>query len=337
MQARTILVAVAAVLLAAGAAQADVFNMGGTRDPATGVWTGLASLEMVHVGDPGNTGDVAGAGASGIYGAVSYQYNIGKYDVTAGQYTEFLNAVAKTDTYGLYRAYMSNTKYGACGITQDGSVGSYTYSVASDRANKPVTSVSFWDACRFANWLNNGRPTGAEGSGTTETGAYTLNGYNGVDGGTIQRNSSATWAVTSLNEWYKAAYYDPTLNGGSGGYWAFPTQSNTISTAMANYGRVVEDTTDVGSYPYPSYYGTFDQCGNVWQWNEKILSDSRRGQRGGAFDEEDERYMQPGSQYGVEPRLEYVEFGFRVVQVPEPATLSLLALGGLAMIRRRRH
>ena len=29
---------------------------------------------------------------------------MGKYDVTVGQYCEFLNAVAKTDTYGLYNS-----------------------------------------------------------------------------------------------------------------------------------------------------------------------------------------------------------------------------------------
>ena len=39
-------------------------------------------------------------------GAVDYNYSIDKYDVTLGQYTQFLNAVAKTDTYGLYNSYM---------------------------------------------------------------------------------------------------------------------------------------------------------------------------------------------------------------------------------------
>ncbi|MBT3200403.1 MAG: PEP-CTERM sorting domain-containing protein [Phycisphaerales bacterium] len=29
--------------------------------------------------------------------------------------------------------------------------------------------------------------------------------------------------------------------------------------------------------------------------------------------------------------------GFQVVEVPEPATMGLLALGGLAMLRRRRR
>ena len=65
------------------------------------------------------------------------------------------------------------------GITQSGSSGSYSYSVTgsdSQAANCPIFDVSWGDAARFCNWLQNGQPTGAEGTGTTETGAYTLNG-----------------------------------------------------------------------------------------------------------------------------------------------------------------
>ena len=47
----------AMVVLAAGAAQADVFNMGGTRNPTTGTWTGSASLEFFAVGYLRNAGD----------------------------------------------------------------------------------------------------------------------------------------------------------------------------------------------------------------------------------------------------------------------------------------
>jgi len=38
---------------------------------------------------------------------VAYNYHIGKYDVTVGQYTAFLNAVAATDKYGLYIPQMA--------------------------------------------------------------------------------------------------------------------------------------------------------------------------------------------------------------------------------------
>jgi hypothetical protein len=42
------------LLVLAAAVKADVFNMGGTRNPATGTWTGLASHEFVPVGDAGS-------------------------------------------------------------------------------------------------------------------------------------------------------------------------------------------------------------------------------------------------------------------------------------------
>jgi hypothetical protein len=40
--------------------------------------------------------------------------------------------------------------------------------------------------------------------------------------------------------------------------------------------------------------------------------------------------------YGTDPSRGYTNAGFRVVQVPEPATMGLLALGGLGMLIRRR-
>ena len=101
----------------------------------------------------------------------AYAYQIGKYEVTAGQYTEFLNAVADSDTYGLYSTLMGDIlNYGA-NIQRTGSSPNYSYSVAADWANRPVNYVSFWDAARFANWLHNGQPTGPQGPGTTEDGA----------------------------------------------------------------------------------------------------------------------------------------------------------------------
>ena len=54
------------------------------------------NIETVPVGNPGNAADTRYASPG--YGAVPYLCNIGKFEVTAGQYTEFLNKVAATDT-----------------------------------------------------------------------------------------------------------------------------------------------------------------------------------------------------------------------------------------------
>jgi formylglycine-generating enzyme len=305
--------------------------------PLLGAGAASASITipMVPVGNPGNAADATG------FGSVAYSYNIGEYDVTSSQYTAFLNAVAATDTFGVYNSYMAGTTRGHPGIVQSGSPGSYTYSVIDGRGNYPVTDVTFWDTTRFANWLDNGQPTGAEGPGTTETGTYTLTS---TENNTVTRNANYTWAVTSENEWYKAAYYTPA--GGTGNtnpnYWLYPTQSNTISLSQANYYTGASsgpgsgtDTTPVGSYAYPSYYGTYDEGGDVFQWNESIYFGLYRGLRGGSCGSSGNYLQSGGGSYGY-PAVDGDFIGFRVSQVPEPASLGILGLGVIGMLGRRR-
>ena len=60
----------------------------------------LVDIQTVPVGNPGNSGEWSGQSYGGwgpdrVCGAVDYSYAIGKYEVTSGQYTAFLNAVAK--------------------------------------------------------------------------------------------------------------------------------------------------------------------------------------------------------------------------------------------------
>ena len=294
----------------------------------------------VTVDNPGNTGEWSGEsyggyGPDGIVGAVDYTYNIGKYEVTAGQYTEFLNQkAADTDTHGLYSTEMWNNAYG-CKIQRSGSPGNYTYSVAPDRANRPVNYVSFWDTLRFTNWLQNG-----QGNGDTETGAYTLSGYKGADGRTIARNPGAKWFLPSENEWYKAAHHKN--DGDTGNYFDYPTSSNTQpgrdqteSTNSGNNGTFYEDgptwpdpaghtigspyyRTEVGDYENSqSAYGTFDQGGNIYEWNETVLNDTHRVNRGGSFSYYPDG-MLASFRYNIYPTLENIDTGFRVAALPDP-------------------
>jgi hypothetical protein len=105
-------------------------------------------------------------------GAVSYPFRMGKTEITNAQYVQLLNAVAASDPVLLYNPSMGNQPWG--GIIQNGASGNYTYSVKSQYANKPAAYVDIWDAERFANWMHNGQPSGAQGPSTTEDGAYTL-------------------------------------------------------------------------------------------------------------------------------------------------------------------
>jgi hypothetical protein len=82
------------------------------------------NIEAVPVGHVGNLND----NVTGL-GRVDYEYCIGKYEVTLAQYTEFLNAVAKTDTYRLYAGWMT-LNANTCGISRQG-----TYPHRADEAD----------------------------------------------------------------------------------------------------------------------------------------------------------------------------------------------------------
>jgi hypothetical protein len=131
---------------------------------------------------------------------------------------------------------------------------------------------------RYANWMSNGKE-----SGSTESGAYTLNGQ--TSGLLPERNPNAGFYVPTENEWYKSAYYDPMLNSGSGGYRSYATASDTAPgnsvgsasnqanylasgiasvTQVSTYDPSQKYLTDVGAFVgSASFYGTFDQGGNA--------------------------------------------------------------------------
>lgn len=282
------------------------------------------TIGTVAIGNAGNASDPITA-----RGAVSYAFNIGATEVTNAQYAAFLNAKAATDTYSLYNTEMAGT-YG--GINRSGTAGSYTYSTVSGRADNPVNFVSYWDSLRFANWLHNG-----QGSGATETGAYTLTS-SGISANSIARNSDWRWAVTSDNEWYKAAYHQPASEGGpSDNYWLYPMGTDSIpSDSEANINNVVGNTVAVGSYA-ANFYGTFDMAGNVMEWTEAAMTSSfgsYRFLRGGSFTNYYGDIRSNWYFYEV-PTAEDRRFGFRVSQIPSPASFALLSLGMLGPRGRR--
>ena len=281
------------------------------------------TIETVAIGDTGNVADTAAhSGNSAGQGSVGYNYNIGKYEVTAGQYTAFLNAKANiSDTYGLYNTSMWSNSYG-CKIQQTSISGGFSYSVAADYANRAVNYVSYWDSLRFTNWLGNG-----QGASSTETGAYTLNGYMGYDGRTISRNTGATWAVTSEDEWYKAAYY----KSGTYSLYANGTSVAPVAGTASNYNMAIGHTWDGTINGALEQNGTKDMMGNVWEWNEAIVYQDAnyayRGLRGGSFYSD---YLNLQSSIrNCDPSGEIIFIGFRVSQIPEPSSIIAL-LGGLA-------
>ncbi len=292
-----------------------------------GVSTAEVAVSLVPVGNPGNAADTIDV--NGVRcGAVANVYHIGKYEVSNTEYVEFLNAADPTgaNPYGIYNASMSSDVRGGISYTSGNPNGS-KYAVRTNMGPKPVNFVSFWDAARFCNWLNNG-----QGSANLTTGAY----VNVGDQANFARQAGARVFLPTRHEWYKAAYYDPNKGGaGVPGYWMYATKSAstpTIATANAtggisnpganvvNYWKGADwngqdgNVTTVGSAgaSSASAYGTFDQCGNVWEWGETPDINGTRSLLGGTWDAQGALYLAK-SFWGVyAPANEGNNIGFRI-------------------------
>ena len=113
------------------------------------------AFDSVLVGNINNANNANDAATGSVYGAVAYAYSIAKNETTISQDAEFLNAAAKTDSYGLYSTFMTTSSIN--GISRSGSSGAFTYSVAADSGNRPIAGSMrrvFATGCRTAS-----RPT----------------------------------------------------------------------------------------------------------------------------------------------------------------------------------
>jgi sulfatase modifying factor 1 len=295
------------------------------------------TIETVRVGRPGNKPDTTG------YGRVESNYAIGKYEITISQYTAFLNAVAASDPYRLYNpALMTNPLNG--GITRSGSDGSYIYTPISGTDQLPITGVSWFDAARFVNWLDNGQPTGASSAQTTEDGTYSLKGA--INGPSISRNTvntntgtSPRYAIPTENEWYKAAFYSPKRKQGASNYYRYATQSDqTPGNRIGNDSNQVNYILDVNGFysvtqqPFVntnqnhlsavgSYsasegpFGTYDQNGGVWEVLDNGGVNRRDAPlRGGGWTSL-ASLLQSGYRIAAATESEAVNAGFRIVEL----------------------
>ncbi len=298
---RHLLFPVAAMLgfLLPAAAYADWFGTGDNR----------FEIPFVTIGSPGNAADTTGA--PNPVGRVDYTYRIGKYEVPE-------EAVRKANAAASLAGNPLN-------ITLD-----------TRGPQKPATSLSWFEAARFVNWLN--EDVGAspaynfDAFGEFQLWAPSDAGYNAAN---PFRNSLARYVLPSVDEWYKAAYYDPVAEV----WWDYPTGSNDppIPIASGNApGTAVWDQTggpaDVQLAGGASPFGTVGQGGNVLEWEETstdlLNSDASepRGVRGGDSNPSSTT-LDLGSNFrnAAFPTIEPRNVGIRIVHVPEPVT-GLIAL-----------
>lgn len=266
----------------------------GILSAAPDYWTGANGTEMARVGDAGNSAYSSETSLYNGHGSVDYDYSIGKYEVTVSQYMNFiqsfgsnayvsmsetsdpLNVMLKTDIgdVTIYSGFSHQPNV----IAYDQETGQY--SVINNQGQTPITYVSAIAGALYANWLTNGAVAGAD----CLTGVYDFKTY-GFTADALKNadRRAGGYMLCSVDEWIKAGYYSPELNGGEGGYYTFATQSdsaptpslptteaNTANIASKNYNDAAHSKfTDVGSYSNSaSYYGTFDQEGNASEWTD---------------------------------------------------------------------
>ncbi|MFM2216579.1 MAG: hypothetical protein RL240_897, partial [Planctomycetota bacterium] len=249
------------------------------------------NMEFVTIGNPGNAADTTGD--PNPAGAVAYEYGIGKFEVSEDMIEKF-NA-------------------------------SQSLQIIKDTRGtaKPATNITWNEAARFVNWLNTS--TGNQAAYKFFYGDVNDNielwtpGEAGYDASNPMRNSLAKYFLPTTDEWYKAAYYNPTNST----YYDYATGSNTAPTAVASgtsagtaVYNVQPSPANVNQAGGLSPYGVMGQSGNVFEWQESYtsLGNSNRIIRGGGWEYGDS-FMMSATRYDLAPFLEYNSLGFRVASL----------------------
>jgi|GEM_PF-413552 len=174
-------------------------------------------------------------------GRVGYKYRIAETELTVAQWVTFLNTVDPRgrNRHRLWDAAQSSRvwpKYGSVNRNNRAPKGQRYYVASPEWANKPYNVADFTRAARLANSIDNGqliqkgtrKISTANGkrlgrttykvrlSRKTETGMYKMSKRKAT------RSSATGFAVSSQDEWIKAAYFDP-KGGGKHSYWGYPT------------------------------------------------------------------------------------------------------------------
>lgn len=305
-----------------------------------GVGQNHFSIDFVAIGNPGNSADMTGV--PNPAGSVPYEYRMGKYEVSR-------DMVDKANASGnLGITLFDMTDYGANG------------------PNKPATGVSWNEAARFVNWLNTSQGFTPAYKFQSQPGDLQYNpnediqlwqvGESGYNPANRFRNTLAQYFLPSVDEWYKAAYFDPQFSGGAGGYWNFPTGSNLPPSPVASgiipatavymqpFSQGPADVMQAGGL---SPYGVMGLAGNVVEWQETekdLINDngpSDRMARGGHWYESPNNFdeLAVWAYWSVGPSTDDCcrQIGFRVASVPEPQGQWLASLGAFVALWMRRY
>jgi formylglycine-generating enzyme required for sulfatase activity len=298
------------------------------------------TMEFVTIGNPGNTADTGGS--PNPAGSVAYGFQIGKYEVSRDMIVKY-NAEYGTAN-SLEITLQDMTAYGGNG------------------SSKPATGVSWNEAARFVNWLNTSQGYAAAykftTSGVNDNISWWTSGEEGYNAANPVRNSEARFVLPVMDEWYKAAYYDPDAVD----WFKYPTSGNTAPSQVPDGGGTDANTMvynssigirtavvpeDVNLAGGLSPYGVMAMGGNAREWME-TTGTSGHSARGGSYANPvtTSSASSPAGNFSAKLQDRYT--GFRVADleysapVPEPRSLIVLVSAGLVGVclrticRRRR-
>lgn len=325
---------------------------------------GLEFATVTHAGNRGaNASERFDPGISQKFwptlGSVDHEYRISTTEVSANQWLPFFLAF-------LPRYVESG------GSALDGRLGSEHLTFAGmpvwgvkPGEGRSAVRVGWEFAARYCNWLHNGAPTGPDVPlEVFQSGAYDMPALTGPNFDPNQlpltHSEGAKYWLPSVDEWVKAAHYDPDRYGdGQEGYWLRMGQQDEPLTpglpwegGQTSAGPGIDTSMiPVGAYgDVVSPWGLYDTSGGETEWTGDIgvnyffggdiVAENRYVLGTGLYstssffsDPTDGLLVQlfAGANIGGTPA------GFRIASlVPSPCAAGVLLAGVTMTVRRRR-
>ncbi len=306
-------------------------------------------FQWANISDRNNAA-YPGPGGNAGRGSVSYAYRISKLEITSQQWADFLNMAVRQGVN--LNAYALKPSF--WGASQAGS------QFAVSKPMQGVLGLNWRAGAYYCNWLTNGKQ---ESWASCQSGAYDASTFSGVPGqpytDQLYHSAGAKFWIPTLDEYLKAAHYDPNGNGlGQPRWWAQPYRSDTAAipgppppgagqtSGGWDPGDFSELSQNLGAYTTStSAYGLWDLSGGSKEWLETPIGldsstgfyKSRRvmgsyaGERG---------YDQRDNAFGVD--FDYPAedgfYGFRIAgQIPAPSVVTVAFVGSAGFLYRRRR
>jgi formylglycine-generating enzyme required for sulfatase activity len=328
---------------------------------------GLHTFDWATIGDPGNVAydgefdlpsDFPGDRFSVGHGSVDYTYRMSKLEVTTGQWLDFVNRFATQSS-----SPISFLRGRSSGIVGSGPFGNYALNPYVDNAERLPVEVSFVSSMMYANWLHNRTP---DDISSLFHGAYQLDFEPGenptIEQVPLEHEPDAKFWIPTLDEWIKAAHYDPDHDGpGEGGYWRYNTTSDTapvtglpgegetsagIRILYEEMGEYIDPREiPLGAYPETtSPWGLLDTSGGSQEWTAGLWpvlnqADFRLwGGSGPDVDGTDNDEISLGFRLFANANVSSVlgSSGLRLASaIPAPGAIMVVTIGAVVFHRRR--